>query len=217
MNITSKYSKINYEENDEILAKELSKYLDNHAEEIYDFFDPTLERNIININIMTKGKYDELHKETYHGEVPKWSVGFYNGKCINYVSLNDYKNTSHKIDDYEEAFSYYLKTIVHEYVHFVTSEYCIKNDLDKPIKYLSEGIAQVLSGQRDNDKISFTYTTDDILNSSNYGAWYMTTKYILDVEGKNKFFELLSNRKEAQNYVIENIDNMKMYYSKKTK
>ena len=63
MNITSKYSKINYEENDEILAKELSKYLDNHAEEIYDFFDPTLERNIININIMTKEKYDEYIKK----------------------------------------------------------------------------------------------------------------------------------------------------------
>ena len=217
MKLTCKYANINYEENDKDLAEKLGKYLEKHAEEIYDFFDPTLERKIIDINLMTKKEYDKLHKEIYHGEVPKWSVGFYNGKCINYVSLNDYKNTSHKIDNYEEALSYYLKTIVHEYIHFVTSEYCIKNKLNKPIKYLSEGIAQVLSGQRDNDKINFTYNTDDILNNTNYGAWYMTTKYILDVEGKDKFFELLSNEEKSKNYVIENIDNMKKHYNKKTK
>ena len=214
MNIINKYSNIIYDEEDTSLATMLSDYLNLNAEKIYNFFDPDLERKSVDINLMTKKEYDVLHNDVYHGDVPKWSVGFYDGKSINYVSLNDYKNTSHNIDNYEEALSYYLKTIVHEYVHFVTSLYCIKNNLDQPIKYISEGIAQVLSGQRDNDVIKFDYTEKDILDENNkYGAWYLVTKYILDEKGKDCFFELLGDRNKAKEFVFDEINNIDKYYS----
>lgn len=215
MNISNKYFNIIYDEKDSFLANKLFDYLNDNVEGIYDFFDPKLDRKKIDIKLLSKKEYDELHKKNYNGEVPKWSVGFYENYCITYVSLNDYKNTSHNIDNYEEALDYYLKTIVHEYVHFVTSEYCLKNNLDRPIKYLNEGIAQILSGQREKEKLVFKYDENDVLDTNNnYQAWYMATKYILDTKGKDCFFELLSNKEKAKDFVLKEIDNMKEYYHK---
>ena len=64
---------------------------------------------------------------------------------IYYLSINDYKNTSHTID-----FDMYKKTILHEYVHYVNRLFCIKNNCNFSTKYLSEGIATYLSKQNEN-------------------------------------------------------------------
>ena len=76
-----------------------------------------------------------------------------------YVSLYDYKNTSHSYDknNFDKALNDYKKNIIHEFVHFVTYLFCKKYSLNYPLKYLSEGIAQYLSKQKDDINLKFDY------------------------------------------------------------
>ena len=165
----TKYVKFNYCEQDQDLINELDEYLNSHIEEIYDFFDIELPRTLVDINIIpTKKQYDELVKNRKQIlEVPSWEIGNYHNGIIEYVSLHDYKNTSHSFppEKYDENLEYYKKTIVHEYVHYVIGLYINKTKSEKPLKYLNEGLAQYLSHQRDREKTLFTCSLDEIINS----------------------------------------------------
>ena len=123
MEKNSKYANFIYSKEDEALVNSLEEHLNNNAERIYEFFDPNLERKPVTIKIIpTKKEYDELNK-VRRGipEIPKWSIGTYYDNTIEYVSLNDYKNTSHAFPEekYNEALEYYKKTFVHEFTHYV--------------------------------------------------------------------------------------------------
>ena len=125
-----------------------------------------------------------------------------------YLSLNDYKNTAHKFDKkhYKEAFEHYKKTLVHEFVHFVNLE-CFNRirKCGRPAKYLSEGIATYLSGQKDNKKIIFDYSIDDIMhfdyNKSCYDGWYLVTKYLVENYDKQFVLSLFESNREANDFL----------------
>ena len=202
MEYISKYAKYIYEKQDEDLIKGLDKYINRYAEDIFSFFDPTLERKQVEITIMpTKEEYDNLVKKLRNTDkIPNWDIGnTYNGN-ITFVSIYDYKNTSHafKPEDFDKALIDYNKTIVHEYVHFVTILYQIKNNINKPLRYLTEGIAQYLSHQRDDLNRNFHYSLEDILESKScYIGYYLMVNYILENYGKEYFFKLLSDNDYA--------------------
>ena len=198
----TKYAKFYYSKDDEDLINELENYLNMNAEVVYNFFDPTLPRNLVDIKIIpTKKEYDEIVlKRRDDNEIPKWEIGNFYDNVIEYVSFYDYKNTSHAFDPekYDENLELYKKTIVHEFVHYVSYLYREKYKSDKPLKYLNEGIAQYLSGQRDNIKQILNSSLDDILNSQNcYVGWYLLTKYIIDKYGRDYFFELFNSQEKA--------------------
>lgn len=202
MELSTKYAKYYYEKQDEDLIKGLDEYIKKYAEDIYNFFDPSLERKQVEVHIIpTKEEYDNIVKKYRNvDEVPNWDIGNTGEGIIRYVSLKDYNNTAHsfKPEDYDKALEDYNKTIVHEYVHFVTIQYQIKNNINKPLRYLIEGIAQYLSHQRDGLKRTFNYSLEDILESKScYMGYYLITKYILDNYGKEYFFKLLSNKDYA--------------------
>ena len=202
MELLTKYAKFYYNKEDEALISGLEKQLNNDAESIYNFFDPALERRQAEIHIIpTKGEYDNIVKKYRNvKEIPKWDIGNTGEGIITFVSLNDYQNTAHafKPEDYDKALDDYNKTIVHEYVHFVTILYQKKYNINKPLRYLTEGIVQYLSHQRDNLNRPFNYSLEDILESKDcYMGYYQITKYILDNYEKEYFFKLLSNKDYA--------------------
>ena len=193
----SKYAIFEYDRCDENLINDLINYLDNNQNRIKCFFDENLELPKIKIKIYSaKKEYDEkVGIKMFDGEVPKWVIGSYNNGMINYVSFNDFKNTSHQNDSYES----YLKTLIHEYIHFVTNEYSKKINCEYPIKYISEGIAYYLSGQGNKIEYSDNISEDDILNGKScYPKWYLFVKYIIDIKGKEYFFELFKDKVKAK-------------------
>ena len=215
----TEYYKFNYSKQDEDLIIELEEYLNSKREEIFNFFDPSLKRELVEINIIpTKKEYDEISKRIRGVDsIPLWSIGMAHDNKIEYVSLHDYKNTSHAFseDKYYERLDYYKKTIVHEYVHFVGGLYLKKNKKEYPAKYINEGIATLLSGQKDNADIQFNFKIEDILESkSSYDAWYLLTKYIIEKYGKEYFLSLFGNRELALKEAPRLFEEAKEYYKK---
>ena len=214
------YYKFNYSKNDEDLIVVLEEYLNQKYEDIFNFFDSSLQKEQVEINIIpTKKEFDEIAKKIRGVDsIPNWSIGISHDNKIEYVSLHDYKNTAHAFseDKYLEKLDYYKKTILHEYVHFVTGLYLKKNNCDYPAKFLNEGIATYLSGQKDGIEIPFKFKIEDILESkSSYDAWYLLTKYIIEEYGKEYFLELLRDRETAEKEASRLFEETKEYYEKK--
>ena len=196
------YAKFIYEKSDEDLIHELEEALNKNAKSIINFFDSSLPKKIVEIRIIpTKEEYDKIvQKRKGTTKTPAWEIGNSYGSVIEYVSLHDYKNTSHAFEPerYEQAIDDYKKTIVHEYVHYIVDLYHKIHHTDFPLRYLNEGIAQYLSGQRIYLKQFVNYSLEDILNSNDcYAGWFLLTKYILEKYGKNYFLELLENNQKA--------------------
>ena len=215
MEKNSLYAKFIYSKEDETLVDELDAYLNDNAERIFDFFDSALERKPLNIKIIpTKKEYDELNQKRRGVEIPKWSIGTFYDNTIEYVSLNDYKNTTHAFppEKYDEALEYYKKTFVHEFTHYVLLIYKEQFNNDYPIKYLNEGIAQYLSGQRDDNKYEFNYSLDDILSNNCYAGWFLMTKYIVEEYGREYFLELVVDNELAIKETPRLYEEVKNYY-----
>ena len=194
-----------YDVNDENLVFDLNSYINMHIQKILDFFE--INSLVIKPKIKiysTKKEYDETLEFFKDESVPKWVVGNVEQNLIKYVSYSDFQNTSHANEPYE----YYLKTIVHEYVHFITGIYCQEKNVEYPIKYISEGLAYYLSGQGESVKINGNLKIDDILNSNKaFASWYLLANYIIKTKGKKFFIELLCDKKlaesEANNLLLE--------------
>ncbi|MBR1817587.1 MAG: hypothetical protein IJ772_01935 [Bacilli bacterium] len=172
----TKYAKFVYEESDEDLIRELEESLNQNAEAIIHFFDSSLPKELVEIKIIpTKEEYDKIVQErTEFKEIPKWNIGNSHSSVIEYVSLHDYKNTSHAFtpEKYNQALEGYKRTIVHEYVHYIVNLYHRIHHTEFPLRYLNDGIAQYLSGQRDGIKEVYFYSLENILNSQNgYAGW----------------------------------------------
>lgn len=217
MEKVTKYVRFSYDLKDQDLIDTLDECINNHAEEIFDFFDTTLPRTLVSIKIIsTKSEYDEVVKKRRNTEtIPSWEIGNCHDGIIEYVSFHDYNNTTHAfpLEKYNENLEYYKKTIIHEYVHFVVSLYINKNNADKPMRYLNEGVAQYLSHQRDNENLIFTNTYDEIINSNNcYLGWFLLAKFIIEEKGKDYFLMLLKNRELALSEASKLYNEAKEFY-----
>lgn len=204
------YSIFIYEEKEESLVEELSKYIEDNADIIYNFFNINNKKKAI-INIISTKKefdivYNRLHYMKDDSLVPKWVVGYFaKDTNIYYLSLNDYSNTTHM----NETLDSYKKTILHEFIHFVTYLFCVENDCDYPPKFISEGLATLLSNQNEGKTIPNNFDIKQILddNSNCYDGWYLTTKGIIDNYGKETILELIKDKNKLNEFI--NNDNKK--------
>ena len=219
----SKFATFNYEENDKDLIESLSEYLDTNAMAVYDFFEIDIPENKAVINIIpTKIEYDDLYRKTRKlsddYKVEGWNIGNCRNGIITYLSLHDYKNTTHAYKDvpFEEALDYYKKTILHEYVHFVNENFNKVHDCCYTEKYLVEGIACYLSGQKDSQKIPFNFTCEQILNRGNsyYNAYYLLTKYFVENYDKDYVLDVFQSNRQARELLQNQLfDKAKSYYT----
>lgn len=223
----SKYAIFNYQENDNCLIDELISYLDSQAERIIRFFDVKLPKDKLAINIIpTKKEYDEMLKKQNNSSedfvVPKWAIGQYlgNKNCINYLSINDYKNTSHAFreDSYLLAVQYYKKTLVHEFIHYVNKLFNVQNNNCGTSKYLREGIAVYLSGQREKQEIFFDFTLEQLLETdvskSCYNGYYLVTKFLIENYDKDFVLDLFKSSNKSKKFLEQELyEKAKQYYT----
>ena len=209
----------NYNKSDKDLIGYLDNYLTEQAKRIFDFFEVEMPNTKISINIIpTKKEFDEIYKSVWNRNAESWCIGFYDDKQITYLSLNDYKNTSHafKQEDYGFALEYYKKTIVHEFVHYVNDLFKIKYGCGHTEKYLSEGLATCLSNQKENTNLKFDYSLDDILNSRGcYNGWYLLTKYLIENYDKQFIFSLIKSNRKAREFLQDELYHKASRYYKK--
>ena len=228
MQKSSKYATFNYQEDDIDLIDQLAECLDINAERIFDFFGVDIPKQKITINIIpTKKEFDEIfisdHEWTHSisdFKVPDWAIGYFKNNQITYLSINDYKSTSHafKKEDYPSAILYYKKTIVHEFVHYVNELFKTKHCCSYTEKYLSEGIATYLSKQKENKNLEFNFTIEQILSydmkKTCYDGWYLITKYLVENFDKEFVFELFKSNRKAREFLQSDLyEQAKKYYN----
>ena len=204
------YAIFEYDKCDKNVIDDLDNYLSNNYERIVSFFDKDLVVPKINIKIYsTKKEFDEeVGKKIFGDNVPLWVIGSFNDNKINYVSYNDYKNTSHK----DESYEYFLKTIIHEYVHYIEYEYSKYIGSKMPVKYINEGLACYLSGQYDNEKFKIINYEELINSRTCYKWWYFIIKYIIEVREKEYLFELFKDWGLANNELKILVEEINNYY-----
>ena len=213
-----------YDKEEKYLILDLNNYIDEHVDEIYNFFGNDIDREIPYIRIITTKEelyklYRHYHKLDESEQIPKWLIGFTNNEGIFYLSINDYKNTDHAFEkeDYEINLEEFKKTIIHEYIHFVNILFCKKNKCHYTIRYLSEGVALVLSKQKEQNKI-FKFSLDDILNGRNcYNGWYLVFQYIINHYDQKLIIELFKDCNSAKKFITNIYDDIKNYYTNKEK
>lgn len=213
----SKYGIFIYNEDSASFIDELSDYFDGNAKEIIAFFNVKEgSKPIINI-ISTKEEFDKEFKIEYGYDAPLYARGISKRDgSINYLSINDYKNTTHAFEskDYNKAFLGFKKTLVHEYVHVVNRWFNKENHCYFSSVYLFEGIATYLSKQKDDLVINFDYQIEDFLITNGgkrkYDAFYLITKYLMENYDKEFIMELLKDKDKADEFLVK-----KLYYEAK--
>ncbi len=222
MKKSGKVAIFKFNENDKDLIKDLSKFIDSHAQEIFDFFEieKPKEKAVINI-IPTKEEYDNFIRTTRKLSsdyaVPKWLIGTCQDGVITYLSLNDYKNTSHSFnnDKYDEALEYYKKTILHEFIHYVNECFNKIHKCQDTEKYLQEGIATYLSGQYDGKTILLNATKEQILDEKQYyyDDYYLITKYLIENYDKSFVLKMFQNKELARECLVKELfDRTQKFY-----
>ncbi len=207
-----------YEKQDEELINDMNNIIDEKAAAIYSFFND-IDRVKVNITIVpTKKEFDVLFRKLkgfdVDDELPKWLVGWSAPNLNIYmVSIHDYQNTTHAFpkEKYEENYQRYIKTSVHEYVHYVNRMFCNLHNCPFTIQYLSEGIADYLSGIE--RKRNFSYKIEDLLETNNcYDGWYKATKYFIENYSHEFILELVKDYDKAKECLIKDFDKIKKYY-----
>ena len=225
----TKFAIFNFEASDRVLVEEIGKYLDKQAPSIYHFFElPFSDKVTINI-IPTRIEFEKrfIHDHAWADDnfiLPHWSIGYVANNQITYLSLADYKHTSHayKKQDYPLALEYFKKTLVHEFVHFVNKLFEKHRNCSPTIKYLLEGIATYLSGQKDGEKIDFNFSLQQLLatdmKESCYAGWYLITKYLVENYEKSFVFSLFESNRKAKEFLVNELYNKaKQYYDNRKK
>ncbi len=218
-----KFATFEFEEKDKHFIGKVGKYIDANANAIFDFFEliPTEKKVKINI-IPTKKEFDKkfIKDHAFADEkfkVPIWAKGYFSNNEIVYLSLNDLKSTSYNDKLYSSEMEYYKKTLLHEFVHYVNSLYRKKMNCGPTIKYLSEGIATLLSKQKENLVCDFDFSIDQILSvdmtKSCYDGWYLITKYLVENYDKKFVLQLFESNRQAKEFLqTELFDNTKKFY-----
>ncbi len=183
----SNYERVIYDEVDGSLVDHIISYIDDNADMVFSFFGYKPDKKVDIYIVKDKDNYDTILKglRNSNEDIPKWNIGTttYDGR-IYYLSLNDYANTSHQ----NETLDGYKKTILHEFVHFVTYEYCNNKKISYPHQILLEGIAQYLSNQNSEKEIKYNPEKDFSYDNALY-----VVRYIMDNKGKDYFLYLLEH------------------------
>ena len=215
-----------YQKQDEGIIFQLAQHLDKNVSKVWDFFEiePPEEKVVITI-LPTKEEFDNYVKLEGKWKEDELVPNFFRGYAVNgkifLLSIYGFKNTVHAFEakNFEKVFEYYKKTLVHEYVHCVNEIFNRKNNCSYTEKFLIEGIAVFLSGQRDGDRIPFDFTYDEILDKTNYnyGAYYLLTKYFVENYDKAIVLDIFQSSRQAREFLKEELfHKAKKYYNGKT-
>lgn len=203
----TKFAIFDYNENDNCLIDQLAIYLDEKAMDIYNFFEVEPKEKVKIIIVPTKKEFDVLfnlkNKKPKDAKVGLSSRGTLTlDNEILYLSIADYESTTHAFlpEQKQEAIELYKKTLVHEFVHFVNVCFNKKNGCSFTEKFLVEGIACYLSGQKANKKIDFNFKIEDVLNIEKqlYDAYYVITKYFVEHYDKKYVLEIFQSSRQAR-------------------
>lgn len=200
-----KFAIFNFDECDQNLIDELVEFLDQNAQRIFDFFELQATKKVIVNIIPTKKEFDDFIRKSRNlsdeDKIPRWVIGTFADGVITYLSLNDFKNTSHACKGLE----YYKKTILHEFVHFTNALFNALHNCPYTEKFLSEGIASYLSMQRDGKKIDFDYSIEEVLSTKrfnpSYDAWHLLTQYLVENYDKEFVLGLFKDNQQARKFV----------------
>lgn len=224
----SKHAIFKYEESDTSLINELAEFIDDNAERIFQFFGvKTQVKPIIRI-IPTKIEFDKqfIRDHSWAGpdyQCEKWLRGYAKNQTITYLSIHDYKNTTHafKKANYHRALENYKKTLLHEFVHFVNILFITENNCPQyTAKYLSEGLASCLSGQREHKKMTFDCTLNEVLykeresKKNYYDNWDLVTRFLLENYDHDFIIELIKDHDKANKFLeTELYDRVNNFYN----
>ncbi len=217
----SKFAKFQFDKFDKTLIDDLADYLDSQVSGICDFFEIQIPKEKVEIEIVsTKAEYDKKFK-LLNGwkedeKVPKSYRGcFVKGKIL-YLSIYDYKNTTHAFEEqnFEKAIDDYKKTLVHEYVHFVNDLFNKEHGCFWTERFLVEGIATYLSHQKDENIIQFDFTLDKFNKEDDYGAYYLITKFFVENYDKKYVLQVFQSSRMAQELLTNELfDKAKSFYT----
>lgn len=220
MQLIGNYAVYSYDEADFELVKSIDNYLNNNAKTIFKLYGFVPQKKVNIYIIPTKKEYDETLQKIRNNDspIPSWNVATtsYKGN-IYYLSLRDYINTSHKniLENPAYAMTYYLKALFHEFIHFVTFEYCYLRNYTIPCKCILEGIAEYYSEQKDITTLKFDYSLEDILYSNNcYDGWLLYVNYIVNHYNEDHLLSLLEEFGYATREIERMYEDVKKYYKK---
>ena len=225
MTLDGWYATFDFDEREKDFVMDCALFVDQNAKFVYDFFgieSNRREKPTIHI-IPTKDEFDRIYKKICNKEasynVPSWVIGFASGD-IYYLSINDYKNTSHAFspDKKKEAVCYYKKTLVHEFVHFVHEQFNKEHGCCNRSKWLSEGVAVYLSGQHGvlNNDNDFNYAKEEAFGQqgNHYMAYGLLFRYLTENYPKAFVFSLFESAQNAsESFKEELYGKAKKYYN----
>lgn len=219
MQLIGNYAVYSYDQADFELVKSIDNYLNNNVNNIFKLFGFVPEKKVNIFIIPSKKEYDETLQKIRNSNapIPLWNVGTtsYKGN-IYFLSLRDYKNTSHKniLIDPANVMLIYLKSLFHEYIHFVTYEYCYLRKFPIPCKCILEGVAQYYSNQKNISALKFDYSLNDILYSSKcYDGWLLYVNYIVNHYSEDYLLGLFEEFGYATTEIEKMYEDVKKYYN----
>lgn len=211
----------NYNEIDSDIIKGLEDKFNKNLDDIYNYFEYN-ERHKPTITIIpTKNEWDKLMLERHNypdGKVPNWLVGLStNNDEIYLLSIKEYDKTTHRFneDDYDSAFRRYLKTALHEYIHFIHKKWIKSKGKEKLSIYTCEGIAQLLSKQEQDINVYINCDVEKVLSNVNYKIDLMIIKYIDEFYSHDIMLDILLDNVYARNFLREHFNEIKDYYNNK--
>ncbi|MDD3263653.1 MAG: hypothetical protein PHT94_02040 [Candidatus Nanoarchaeia archaeon] len=182
----------------EIKNEELNKKLDSFYEksmkELISFFEINWNRNKPNVYLIKDRKM--INK--LRGEITEnWIVGWSNSDVFLLNPENFEQESNHKYSDEK-----YFKLLKHELTHSFC--YILNSNFKKPL-WLIEGIAIYCSKQYEDKKKPEQYLgfidSFENLNNYTYSESGFAVKYLIDIYGKEKIFELI---KKSNNNITKN-------------
>ena len=211
MKYTGNYIYFEYEETDQELVYILEEYINEHAQRIFDFFNYTPKEKVTVYIIPTKEEYDRKLNEIRNTDttIPSWNVATttYDNKIL-FLSNKGY------VDEYGKEIDDYKQTFLHEFIHYVTFNYCTNFNYKIPFKCLSEGIAQYLSNQKENENLEFNCTEEEFINGNKcYDEWLLFTRYVLSNYEKEYFLDLLKDDNYAKTEIDTLYKKLNEYYN----
>ena len=220
--------KINYSESLETLAKATVPLLNQKMKEFESLFDISNHEQIV-VNYFDNTEEFREFIYSIRGEresLPKYAEGTYDNEMVN-ACINP------------ELQLEKLYTSSHELFHILYMKYILNNDYSKRIVWYDEGMAQLMSGEKDsltNDAFKEFYfnvreKTKIIpqMNSLNHGKSfinedyngydlsYLSVKYLSEILSDIQFKNLMSDFSKINQFGDDIIHKMFSYYDEKFK
>ena len=214
---------INYSESLEELSKETINILDKKIKEYKEIFNVELNEPITVNYFDDKEEFRkfiiDIRKED---TLPKYATATYDNGMVNaYIEKDNQLKR--------------IYTASHELFHIMYLKYALKNDYSKRIVWYDEGMAQYMSGEKDEfvdeNKFKIFYqkvkeTTKKIPNlnelshgtlfvNESYNAYdlsYLSIKYLSEIISKENFLNLLYDTDQINELGNNIVNKMFNYY-----